>query len=63
MKRRRSSITEHSFHGINTSRAGGPAQQVSPMCPEQTVTHVSERSGPAPLRHNTIPRSSGETDE
>jgi hypothetical protein len=36
--------TQPSFHGINTSWAGGPAQEVSPMCPEQTVTYVSERS-------------------
>jgi hypothetical protein len=41
MKRTRSSITEHSLHGINTSRQSG---EVLPMCPVQTVTYVSGRA-------------------
>ncbi|MDN2567926.1 hypothetical protein N1F89_17015, partial [Aquibium sp. A9E412] len=40
-KRRRSSITEHSLHGINTS---GQKPKVLPMCPVQNVTYVSGRS-------------------
>src|ERR1700730_3206317 len=39
--RRRSSITEHSFHGIHASPGKG---KVLPMCPVQSVTYVSGRS-------------------
>ena len=41
-KRRRSSITEHAFHGINTSRR--KERKVLPMCPVRTVTYVSGRT-------------------
>ena len=41
-KRRRSSITELSFHGIHTSRH--QRRKVLPMCPVRTVTYVSGRS-------------------
>ena len=40
--RRRSSITEHSFHGIDTSRS--ERRKVLPMCPVRSVTYVSGRS-------------------
>lgn len=40
-KRRRSSITEHSLHGINTS---GRKPKVLPMCPVQNVTYVPGRA-------------------
>src|SRR6202521_4397227 len=39
--RRRSSITEHSFHGIHASPGKG---KVLPMCPVRSVTYVSGRS-------------------
>src|SRR5260370_5149750 len=39
--RRRSSITEHSFHGIQASTERG---KVLPMCPVRSVTYVSGRS-------------------
>src|SRR3546814_2627750 len=42
-KRRRSSITELSFHGINTSGLQLQAE-VLPMCPVQNVTYLSGRS-------------------
>src|SRR5205823_5150071 len=39
--RRRWSITEHSFHGIDTSRSKA---ERAPMCPVRNVTYVSDRS-------------------
>ncbi|MCA8933110.1 MAG: hypothetical protein KDA49_11620, partial [Rhodospirillaceae bacterium] len=39
--RRRSSIAELSFHGINTPREN---RKVLPMCPVQNVTYVSGRA-------------------
>ena len=42
-KRRRSSITEHSFQGIATSRLLRK-RKVLPMCPVRSVTYVSGRS-------------------
>jgi hypothetical protein len=36
-------MTEHSFHGIDTS-PGQTQEKVSPMSPEQNVTYVSERT-------------------
>jgi hypothetical protein len=35
-------MTEHSFHGINTSRP--KKRKVLPMCPVRSVTYVSGRS-------------------
>src|SRR6266849_2022147 len=46
--RRRSSITEHSFHGIHASPGKG---KVLPMCPVRSVTYVSGRS---PRKHQSI---------
>jgi hypothetical protein len=47
-------MTEHAFHGIDTSLAGQPAKEVSPMCPEQTVTYVSECSPKLKLEASEI---------
>jgi hypothetical protein len=46
-KRRRSSITELSFHGINTSNQ---KPKVLPMCPVRNVTYVSGRSSASDRR-------------
>src|SRR5713101_3874832 len=52
--RRRSSITEHSFHGIHASPGKG---KVLPMCPVRSVTYVSGRStcepDSEPFRHTS----------
>ena len=48
-KRRRSSMTELTFHGIDTS-PGQTQEKVSPISPERNVTYVSERTD----RHSTV---------
>ena len=55
MNRRRSSMAEHSLHGIHTSRPRKP-RKVLPMCPEPNVTYVSGRSVGLVEKHGTKAR-------